>query len=99
MNSNDFHDYVHEFLNEVATIITGKNGEYADQDDCLANFRESADFLGLTMFDSLLPHMHKHYRAIVKGFDTYDPDELRGRLIDLCAYAIFTDIIKNEESK
>lgn len=96
MIATDFEVHVHDFLDELDRTINHKNREYADDADVLANFRETSKFLECSMFEALLPHMHKHYRAIAKGFNSYTPDELRARLIDLCAYAIFTDIIKQE---
>lgn len=82
------------FVRHLRDTIINKNYEYADEGDPLANFRETAQFLDCSMFHALLPHMYKHFRAIVKGFDSYTYDELHERLIDLVAYAIFTDMIK-----
>lgn len=82
------------FFCHLRSTILEKNAEYADEHDPLANFRETAHFLECSMFHALVPHMYKHFRAIVKGFDTYTYDELHDRLIDLVAYAIFTDMIK-----
>jgi hypothetical protein len=82
------------FTGDLRATILEKNEEYADEQDPLANFRETAQFLGCSMFEALLPHMYKHFRAIVKGYDTYTYDELYDRLIDLTAYAIFIAMIK-----
>jgi hypothetical protein len=85
------------FVRHLRDTIINKNIEYADVDDPLANFRETSQFLNCSMFEALLPHMYKHFRAIVKGYNTYTYDDLHDRLIDLAAYTIFIDMIKESE--
>lgn len=88
---------IDRFIHHLRDTIINKNIEYADAGDPLANFRETSQFLNCSMFEALLPHMYKHFRAIVKGYNTYTYDDLHDRLIDLAAYTIFIDMIKESE--
>jgi len=96
-NDEDFD----ELLNRCFDILKTKSADYAEEDDRLAEFRATADEMGITMRQALGVYMNKHLRSVkkwVKG------EELKGepieeKLLDIIVYCLLGYKMVKEERK
>lgn len=99
ITSQQFWKIVEHFFDSAQETLSRKNGEYAKGGDPLANFRETAEFLGTGMLEALAPHLHKHYRSLMSGLLTSPIEEAEEHCIDIANYLAFIIAIKHELAK
>ena len=92
----EFSIIVSGFFTDARKMLDEKNAQYAQGDDPLANFRETAKFLNTGMLEALAPHLHKHYRSLMSRLVVSDHDEAREHCIDIVNYLAFIMVIKTE---
>lgn len=59
-----FKKLFNDFVSREEQILNWKTGEYTDNVDKLMNFRQIADFLGVSMSDVVLIYLMKHMQSI-----------------------------------
>lgn len=67
MNSDDFSKLYTEFETQERSLLLVKRGEYADNNDVLINFKQNAEFLGITPEELCFCYMMKHIQSVGKG--------------------------------
>ena len=94
---------IDETIEKITTLSKLKGGEYAGDDDRLANFRRNADRLGVSMETVWAVYAAKHWDAIQtfvqdlnvgKSRDRLEP--ISGRVDDLLVYLILFKAILEE---
>lgn len=99
--------YTPEFqavVDKAFEIYNRKGDDYTigqAQIDRLANFRATAELLGITMFQTFAVHWYKHVSAVLAYAKTgkVESEGIEGRLLDLINYAILAHQIVQETSK
>lgn len=71
------------------------------EEDRLANFRATADLLGITMMQAWSVHFYKHVSAIFAYAKTgkVESEGIEGRLLDVLNYAILGILITKQNPK
>ena len=89
-------------------ILLDKGLEYSLDKDCLSNFKEIGEFLGLSPFQVWFVYFYKHFAVIKNAIKNYPEDPIKGiksetldsRMDDLHNYLIiFEGLIKDLENK
>ena len=71
MTRDEFRRLAAEFLQKEEELLDTKRGEVAGDDDCLSNFRQVQEFLGLRRpEDVILVQLSKHLQGIVHAIQT-----------------------------
>lgn len=88
---------------DIQNLSTVKGGEYAGDDDRLANFRRNAEALGLRMETIWAVYAAKHWDSIMQYVKDLNEGKVRpraegldGRAMDLIVYLILFIAIKEE---
>jgi len=91
---------------EAQKILLDKGLEYSENKDCLSNFKEAAEFLGLSPFQVWFVYFYKHFTVLKNAIKNNPEDPSKGiksetldnRMNDLHNYlAIFEALIKDKE--
>lgn len=104
-----FTDLVSEFTSVEASLLKIKRSEYTqEEDDCLQNFRQVGDFLGLEPEMVCLVYLTKHFQSIQRAvesgeysFSWWDEqgnvEGLKQRISDLRNYLLLLSAILDEK--
>lgn len=77
MNRQHFNTLLDDFEKKEQSLLGYKRSEYASEDgDVLVNFKENAEFLGMTPEEVCFTYLMKHIQAIRNG--VYNPDKRLG---------------------
>lgn len=89
---------------ELRALLRNKGGEYASDQDVLANFKRGAALVGVNPLTCLFIYLSKHYDAIAtyvrdkeEGKDRVRTEPIAGRLDDLINYCLLAKAIIAEE--
>lgn len=104
MRQEKFDLIVGKTIDEIRRLLVVKGGEYAGDDDRLANFKRGAELTNCTPLQVALIYLSKHYDAI----STYVRDEaagtlrprsepITGRLDDIINYCILMKALIEEK--
>lgn len=98
-----FDRLIRETIDRIHQLSELKGGEYAGDNDRLANFRRNAAALDLTMEQVWAVYAAKHWDAVMQyvrdkaaGKDRVRLEGIGGRLDDLIVYAILFKAIVDE---
>jgi hypothetical protein len=104
MTPSDFKRLFDTTVTELQMLLVVKGGEYAADNDRLANFREGARRTGLTPAQVLLVYLDKHYAAICNNIRDRQAGRARalsepieGRVHDMINYLILYKALLVEE--
>ena len=96
-------ELVEETVANIKKLSALKGGEYAGDDDRLANFRRNAEALGLSMESVWAVYAAKHWDAVMQyvkdlnsGRDRVRLEPLSGRLDDIIVYCILFKAMLDE---
>lgn len=108
MTQNIFDQHI-EQLNDLAdSIVSAKRPDYTRENpDILANFKETADFCGITPMQAWGVHFFKQFSAVmrmVKNPDGTPSESLDSRFADLrnylqLGYAIYKEAAGNKHAQ
>lgn len=91
----DFDVLVNNTVQKIFELAEKKGGEYAGDEDRLANFRRNAEALGLSMEDIWSVYSAKHWDAIMQyvkdlrnGVERERMEPIEGRAQDLIVYLL-----------
>lgn len=103
MNQQDFQALVEQTFAEAHRLLVIKGGEYAGNDDRLANFKRGAALVGITPLQTAFIYASKHYDAVAtfvrdeaKGETRPRSEGIDGRLDDLINYCLLMKAIIRE---
>lgn len=90
-----------EFVAKARDIYNRKGQDYTigqAEQDRLANFRATAEMLGISMMQAWAVHFYKHVSAIFAYCKTgkTESEGIEGRLLDIMNYAILGNLITKE---
>ncbi len=95
MTPSDFKRLFDTTVTQLEMLMVVKGGEYAADNDRLANFREASRRTGLTPAQVLLVYLDKHYSAIcnnikdaTQGTTRAKSEPIEGRIHDMINYLI-----------
>jgi len=102
-----FAELLDKTIHQIKELSKHKGGEYAGDNDRLANFRRNAKNLNLNMETIWAVYASKHWDAIIQyiadlnsGVDRTRLEPLPGRLDDLIVYCIlFKAMLEEREAK
>lgn len=101
---SDYDALVQETIEEIKKLSTLKGGEYAGDEDRLANFRRNADRIGLNMESIWHTYCAKHWDAVetyIRDLNTGRTRErmesLESRANDIIVYMILFKAILREK--
>lgn len=93
-------------IEQINSLSTVKGGEYAGDDDRLANFRRNAEALGVSMETCLMVYAGKHWDSLQQfvkdlstGKDRPRSEPLSGRADDLIVYLILFKAMLEERGQ
>lgn len=90
-----------EFVSKARDIYNRKGRDYTigqAEQDRLANFRATAEMLGISMMQAWAVHFYKHVSAVFAYCKTgkTESEGIEGRLLDIMNYAILGNLITKE---
>ena len=101
-----YEELVKKTVSNIQELSTLKGGEYAGDEDRLANFRRNAAALGLNMETVWAVYAAKHWDAIMQyvrdiqsGKSRVRLEPISGRLDDLIVYCILMKAMCDERDK
>jgi len=96
-NDEDFD----ELIDKALRILKTKSIDYAEEGDRLAEFRETAKDLGITMRQALGVGLNKHLRSIKKWVrgETLKGEPIEEKLLDNLVYSLLAYKIAKEERR
>ena len=101
-----YEELVKKTVGNIQELSTLKGGEYAGDEDRLANFRRNAANLGLTMETVWSVYAAKHWDAITQyvrdiqsGKSRVRMEPISGRLDDLIVYCILMKAMCDERDQ
>lgn len=101
MNQNIFDSLANELNSHADLIIAAKRPDYTRENtDVLANFKETADFCGITPLQAWLVHFYKQFSAVARYVKTptATPSEsIDSRFADLRNYLQLGYALHKEE--
>lgn len=104
MDRNQLTQLVDATVFELRSLLRNKGGEYASDQDVLANFKRGAALVGVKPLTCLFIYLSKHYDAIAtfvrdkeEGKDRTRTEPIAGRLDDLINYCLLAKAIIAEE--
>lgn len=107
MHREQFEALINEFIDEELKLLGWKRTEYTSTEDVLQNFKQNADFLGMTPEEVCMVYMTKHYQSIVLAvksgrfnwvWETEEGSEgLKQRFADMVNYAHLLAAIIDEK--
>ena len=99
MRHDEFHAFVDYFIKGTKEILDQRNLAYATDADPFANFEETAAFFGSDKYHACLPHLHKHYRALVNEVRQEKPRKhvVHEHCMDIINYCIFIAAFSEDE--
>lgn len=103
MDQKHFESIFRHTVDEIERLLIVKGGEYAGNEDRLANFKRGAQLAGVTPLQCALIYMSKHYDAVATfikddaaGRDRQRSEPITGRLDDLINYCILIKALLQE---
>ena len=103
MNQEDFANLVAQTFSETNRLLVVKGGEYASDQDRLANFKRGAALTGATTLQVAFIYASKHYdgiasfvRTAASGAPRPSSEPLEGRFDDLINYCLLMKAIVKE---
>lgn len=103
MTPSEFKRVFDTTITELNMLLVVKGGEYAADNDRLANFREAARRTGMTPAQVLLIYLDKHYSAIcnhikdeAKGTVRAKSEPIEGRVNDMLNYLLLYKAMLSE---
>ena len=103
---SEYDELVAETVRKIEELSTLKGGEYAGDEDRLANFRRNAQRIGLNMESVWHTYCAKHWDAIEqyiqdlnKGKTRQRLESLEGRIDDIIVYMILFKAILRERER
>jgi len=104
MNNPDFTRLVEETFTETKQLLKVKGGEYAAEQDRLANFNRGALLTGMPRLSVAFVYLSKHYDAISRevqdraaGITREKSESFEGRIHDLINYCLLLKAIIRED--
>lgn len=100
MEHSEFHRRAIMISEKALDVLKERNDKYSRTDNPLANFEETAEFLGLSEHQALLPHLHKHYRALINSLNEDSPSmsAVLEHVTDIINYCIIAYIILENQN-
>lgn len=105
MNNEEFNVVLERRINDLRETLSKKGAEYAPNVDRLQNFKDAAEFQGITQAQALLGFVSKHIVAL-KDFinlsssgDVIPPEQWDEKIGDICCYMILLNAVLVEEGK
>ena len=104
MEDEKFYELVEELHHDEMALMRAKGDEYTQRSgDKFRNFKERAEWLGLSPFSVCLCDLSKHIgslQSMAKGIELSSGESLRSRVIDLRNYlALLLGIAEEEKPK
>lgn len=99
MTHKEYADHIKTFVAEMQEVTKAKNADYsAGTDDALNSYKDSAEAVGITPFQSWLVLFMKHVHAIQRYSKTgsVSSETIHGRFIDIANYAMLGDALAKE---
>lgn len=103
MKITDRQQLAQDIFNECLEVLLKKGKDYSGEDDCLSNFKESAQRLGLTKYQVWGIYFDKHLRSLLNSVK-YNPqhpqvesEPIRSRVVDIINYAIIFYALNEED--
>lgn len=97
---------VRDTVNKVVELSDLKGGEYAGDDDRLANFRRNGERLGLPMEVVWAVYVNKHIDAVIQfihdlstGKERKRMEPLEGRVDDIIVYMLLFKAMLQERNR
>lgn len=101
-----FNELVNDTVDQIHKLSSLKGGEYAGDDDRLANFRRNAAALGLPMESIWAVYCAKHWDAVMQYIQDMNSGKTRermepisGRVDDIIVYMILLKAMLDESSR
>jgi hypothetical protein len=105
LSHSDYSQIVHDTVLKITELAAVKGGEYAGDDDRLANFRRNGERLGLPMETVWGVYAAKHWDAVMQYVQDLNTGKTRprsepieGRVDDLIVYLMLFKGILSERS-
>ena len=103
MKAEEFETFVKILTEDRQKVAKGKRKDYTkDSPDVLANFKNQAEYLGITEYQSLGVHMEKQISAVfnyIKNDGTFEIEPIIKRIGDSINYLeLLWGLIKERES-
>lgn len=102
MNRLQFDSIVRETIDSINKLLVVKGGEYASDEDRLANFKRGAQLTGVPPLTVAMIYMSKHYDAVasyVRNPARAASEPIEGRFDDLINYCILMKALIEEKGK